>query len=140
VKEQLLELARALSELANVTSDEGPAKREPTKADLLREAKHQFKSHLLREAHFTGLPFHETGWEILLELYIAEAEGRRLNVMAIGLESHIPSATLVRWIALLEQRRLVFRQPDHTDRRRTWISLTPLGSEKLDLCLRQCMG
>lgn len=142
VREQLLALARALSELANVTtdeSDESHPRHKPTKADLLQEARHQFKTQLLREAHFEGLPFHETGWEILLELYIAEAEGRKLNVTAIGLDGHIPNATLVRWIALLEHRKLVFRQPDTIDRRRTWIGLTSLGSEKLDLCLRECV-
>jgi DNA-binding MarR family transcriptional regulator len=143
VREQLLELARALNELANVADEERHARHEsvhePSKAELLREARHQFKAQLVREAHFEGLPFHETGWEILLELYIAEAEGRKLNVTAIGLDGHIPNATLVRWIALLEQRQLVFRQPDTIDRRRTWIALTPLGSEKLDLCLRECV-
>lgn len=139
VRELLLELARALSELANVTSDDGQPRNMPTKADLLHEARHQFKAQLLREAHFEGLPFHETGWEILLELYIAEAEGRKLNVTAIGLDGHIPNATLVRWIALLEHRQLVFRQPDTIDRRRTWIGLTSLGSEKLDSCLQECV-
>lgn len=139
MREQQLEMARALHALANEPEVDANNTIEPTKADLLREAKHQFKSQLLREAHFEDLPFHETGWEILLELYIAEAESRRLNVTAIGLEGHIPNATLVRWIALLEQRHLISRQPDDVDRRRTWISLTALGSEKLDFCLDECV-
>lgn len=139
VREKLLELARALNALAIGAESPSQEPRIPTKDELLREAKNQFKTQLVREAHFEGLPFHETGWEILLELYIAEAEGRRLNVTAIGLEGHIPNATLVRWIALLEQRQLVARQPDNVDRRRTWISLTSLGSEKLDFCFRECV-
>ncbi|WP_054105980.1 MarR family transcriptional regulator [Novosphingobium sp. AAP83] len=139
MREKLLELARALHALANSTGEPENIRLEPTKDELLGEARHQFKTRLLREAHFEGLPFHETGWEILLELYIAEAEGRKLNVTAIGLDGHIPTATLVRWIALLEQRQLLVRQPDTTDRRRTWISLTALGIEKLDFCLWACI-
>lgn len=139
MREKLLELARTLSELANAANAQDEPPREPTKDELLSEAKHQFKAQLLRETHFAGLPFHETGWEILLELYIAKAEGRRLNVTAIGLEGHIPNATLIRWISVLEQRHLISREPDEVDRRRTWISLTPLGDEKLNVCLTECV-
>jgi len=139
MREKLLELARALQTLANNAGRPEDSGREPTKDELLAEARHQFKARLLREAHFEGLPFHETGWEILLELYMAEAEGRKLNITAIGLDGHIPTATLVRWIAVLEQRQLVVRQPDMADRRRTWVSLTALGIEKLDFCLRACI-
>ena len=71
MREKLLELARALQTLANNTGRPEEIGREPTKDDLLAEARHQFKARLLREAHFEGLPFHETGWEILLELYMA---------------------------------------------------------------------
>lgn len=139
MREKLLELARALNDLAISTDPSADHQKEPGKVELLREAKHQFKAQLQREAHFDGLPFHETGWEILLELYIAHAECRRLNVTAIGLESHIPNATLVRWITLLEQRNLVSRQPDELDRRRVWIALTVLAREKLELCFRECL-
>lgn len=85
-----------------------------------------------RAAIFEGLEIRDAGWDILIELFIMKSRGIRLSVSDIGREAEIPSATVVRWLALFEQYHFITRDIDAHDRRRTWISLTKLAKSKME--------
>ena len=69
--------------------------------------------------------FSDPAWDILLELYIADATGSQLYASVVGSEAGIPQSTALRWLAVLEKAGLLRRRHDMFDKRRQWIGLTP---------------
>jgi DNA-binding MarR family transcriptional regulator len=69
----------------------------------------------------------DPAWDILLELYIADATGSPLYASVIGSEAEIPQSTALRWLTVLEKSGLVRRRHDVFDKRRQWVGLTPRG-------------
>jgi DNA-binding MarR family transcriptional regulator len=84
-----------------------------------------------RSEHFKASLFSDPAWDILLELFAAELEGRPLNVSAIGLTAKVPGTTVLRWIGVLETEGLIRRRNDPFDGRRSLVSLTEDGSRAL---------
>lgn len=66
-------------------------------------------------------------WDMLLDLYVAEATGRRVSVSDACIAAAVPQATALRWLNMLDQRGLVIRTADQTDRRRWWMTLSDAG-------------
>ncbi|SMC75373.1 winged helix DNA-binding protein [Novosphingobium sp. B1] len=66
-------------------------------------------------------------WLMLLEIYIALHEGRRLSVSGVSSAAGLPSTTGLRHVEMLTQTGLVRRSADWDDKRRTWIMLTDKG-------------
>lgn len=85
-----------------------------------------------REKRLPFLPSCNPGWKILIELYIAQTDNRPISITDIGHVSAIPTATILRWLALLADNGLVVRSPDTKDRRRTWLNLTPEGESAVE--------
>lgn len=54
--------------------------------------------------------FGEPAWDILLNLFIAGCEGRRLTVAAVCAGAGAPASTALRWITILEKRGMVIRE------------------------------
>ena len=79
----------------------------------------------------------EPAWDLLLDLYIADAEGRRISVSSACIASRVPTSTALRWIRLLEDRRLIERQTDQADGRRNWVHLSDEGRRKMDCLLEE---
>jgi len=71
--------------------------------------------------------FADPAWDILLELFIADATNSKLSVTAVGLESGVAMATVIRWISILENHGLVRRTADLSDKRRIWVSMSNKG-------------
>ncbi|CAH0497089.1 winged helix DNA-binding protein [Novosphingobium sp. CECT 9465] len=71
--------------------------------------------------------FGEPGWDILLDLYIAQQRQTDLQVSSVCLDSGVPSTTILRWIARLEDEGLVYRTADTADARRRYVRLTEQG-------------
>ena len=80
-------------------------------------------------------------WDIMLDLYLAETELKPVSVSSACIGAACPPTTALRWLQVLENRGLIERCGDPGDKRRTVISLTPLGRSKtieaLDLHLRE---
>ena len=80
-----------------------------------------------RRAYFAPDLFHEPAWDMLLSLFLANEEGRILNVKALVASSDAPVTTSQRWIDHLHKLRLIDRVGDPDDRRRVEISLSDTG-------------
>lgn len=79
--------------------------------------------------------FANPAWDVLLDLYINHAEGRRECVSSVCLASSAPPTTVLRWITVLEAQNLIDRSPDPKDKRRALIELSPEGLEKMHIAL-----
>jgi DNA-binding MarR family transcriptional regulator len=90
-------------------------------------ARAEMKARLRRGLFFKESLFSDPAWDILIDLFIAEAEGTRRAVSAVGLTANIPSTTALRWINVLEREGLIEREDDVRDGRRVFISLTDQG-------------
>jgi MarR family transcriptional regulator, temperature-dependent positive regulator of motility len=71
--------------------------------------------------------FAEPAWDILLDLYIAHCRRADIQVSSVCLDAGVPSTTILRWIARLEDEGLIFREPDGSDARRRYVRLTDEG-------------
>lgn len=75
--------------------------------------------------------FGEPGWDILLDLYIAEQRRSEIQVSSVCLDASVPSTTILRWIARLEREGLIYRVSDNSDARRRYVRLTDNGREMM---------
>ena len=89
-----------------------------------------------RGKFFKASLFSDPAWDILLELFAAELEGRKVSITTVGLTAHIPPTTALRWIGALEQEGLLRRANDPLDRRRSFVSLSDDGSRAMALYMQ----
>lgn len=78
----------------------------------------------LRARHLQGNLFADPAWDLLLNLYLALLEQRRVAVSALFASGGVPQSTNFRWLAKLEYEGLVQRTEDPLDARRAWVTLT----------------
>lgn len=71
--------------------------------------------------------FGEPGWDILLDLYIAHAEGKQVSVSSACIGSASPATTGLRWLSVLAEQGLIAREADEQDQRRIMVRLTHSG-------------
>lgn len=76
--------------------------------------------------------FGEPTWDILLDLYIAARENRRVPTTSACIGAHVPPTTALRWLRILEARGIVEREEDGRDGRRTFVHLSARGLSSMD--------
>jgi DNA-binding MarR family transcriptional regulator len=94
---------------------------------------HDFRSR--RKEFFPMELFGEPAWDMLLDLYASEGEGRLVSATSASVASGAPITTGLRWIRHLEKHLLVERQPGARDRRYSIINLTPEGRKAVERCI-----
>jgi DNA-binding MarR family transcriptional regulator len=87
----------------------------------------EIKTRARRRLFFKPTLFSDPAWDILLELFAAHAEGRRVSISAAGLAANIPLTTALRWISALQREHLIERQDDPHDKRRSFVTLSETG-------------
>lgn len=107
-----------------------------TKAAMLRDSGVVFYDSLhvrvksviaarkLRAKHLAGGLFADPAWDLLLEIFEAHLEQRRISASALFNAGGLPQSTNFRWLAKLEADGLIERSVDPLDARRTWVSLS----------------
>jgi DNA-binding MarR family transcriptional regulator len=75
--------------------------------------------------------FFDPAWDILLEIYLADLQGRKVNITKISDIADIPQTTGLRWIKVLTERGLALRSDDPLDRRRCFIIITDNGRDRM---------
>ena len=79
-----------------------------------------------RLAHFVDADlFADPARDILLDLFVAGEEGRRISISSCCIAASVPPTTALRWIGMLKKRNLIRETVDPADGRRKWLSLTP---------------
>ncbi|WP_298303259.1 winged helix DNA-binding protein [uncultured Erythrobacter sp.] len=76
--------------------------------------------------------FGEPAWDILLDLYIAQAERKKVSVSSACIGSAAPPTTGLRWLGVLSEQGLVLREHDPEDQRRVLVRLTEKGLASMD--------
>lgn len=76
--------------------------------------------------------FGEPAWDILLDLYIAQAEKKSVSVSSACIGSAAPPTTGLRWLGVLAEQDLVMREHDPEDQRRVLVRLTERGLTAMD--------
>lgn len=71
--------------------------------------------------------FGEPAWDILLDLYIAQGEGKSVSVSSACIGSAAPATTGLRWLGVLADEGLIVREADPADHRRVMVRLTTAG-------------
>ncbi len=76
--------------------------------------------------------FGEPAWDILLDLYIAQAEDKPVSVSSACIGSAAPPTTGLRWLGVLADHGLVEREHDPDDQRRVLVRLTDKALAAMD--------
>lgn len=130
IADQLAELAEGLRCGMQSRSVAIPIPQTPTarKAAFLKIAKRTYANRRRRDG-ILGNPalLGEPAWDILLDLYIAQAEGHSVSVSSACIGSAAPATTGLRWLGVLQEEGLVQRVNDPEDQRRVLVLLSPEG-------------
>lgn len=95
---------------------------DPIWVELARQA---YRDRRQRVAIFDDATlFGEPAWDILLDLFIAAKERKRVSVSSACIASAVPPTTGLRWVAALEAKNLIVREVDPDDARRYFLRLT----------------
>ena len=76
--------------------------------------------------------FGEPGWDILLDLYIAQVEEKPVSVSSACIGSASPPTTGLRWLGVLTEQGLIAREHDPLDQRRVLVRLTDKALDAMD--------
>lgn len=131
LNEEVARLAEVLSQLTAAppggVRDRTPGYRtEPTAEPDPdpRTIRATIRARRLRDQHFASELFADPAWDMLLDLYAARLEGRRVSVSSLCIAAAVPPTTALRWIGTMHDADLFGREADPTDKRRAHITLT----------------
>jgi hypothetical protein len=132
--EELVAIAARLRELSENAQPDSPSTQAASggtprsRYRYLGIARQAYALRRKRAAIF-GNPelFGEPAWDILLDLYIAHAEGKPVSVSSACIGSAAPATTGLRWLGVLADEGFVVRENDAEDQRRVLVRLTPAG-------------
>lgn len=123
-----LEIGQAISADADtheIDSSKGASQDHPIWVELARQT---YEDRRRRTKIFGSEDlFGEAAWDILLDLFIAAKERRRVSVTSACIGSAVPSTTALRWITILEKQGLLVREADPGDARRVYVKLSARG-------------
>lgn len=103
-----------------------PDARNPSERRLA-EARAVLAGRRRRTTHFNGVRFYDPSWDMILELYVATCEQRRIAVSQLCRLSGGSTTTALRHIEHLEALGYIVRQTDPDDGRRLIVgTLAPL--------------
>jgi hypothetical protein len=139
LNEEVARIADALARLTrgeeiehrNGVRDPGMGYRGPEGPDVpeasAQEIRAVIRSRRLRAQFFTQELFADPAWDMLLDLFAAYLEQRRVSVSSLCIAAAVPPTTALRWIGTLHDAGLFERQADPSDRRRAYIALSARG-------------
>jgi DNA-binding MarR family transcriptional regulator len=76
-----------------------------------------------RNEQFPAALFADPAWDILLDLYVAHADGLLISVTSAVIAADVPASTALRWISHMTKQGYLRRSPDPHDRRRVHVEL-----------------
>lgn len=104
---------------------------------IIALAEAALETRRLRARLFPELPLAEPLWDVLLTLYVKQANGYRVSLDHLTLESEFPPPRVRQCVAELVNAGLVQLNPDRFDSALAWLTLAEEGEARMaDLMLR----
>lgn len=124
-------LARQLEEL--LRSSQGPCRESAPDASsaMIEVARRDFEARRERDRVFGAGTFADPAWDLLLDLFVAGEEGRRVDAFSLCGRTALPEGVILRSIAHLVQSNLVTRQSKAGEPRSIYLVLTADGQAKM---------
>lgn len=82
------------------------------------------RARRMRNRYFHGDLFADPAFDMLLDLYAARLEGKRVAISSLCIAAAVPATTALRWIKALTARGMFIRSADPRDARRVYIDLS----------------
>jgi hypothetical protein len=95
------------------------------------EIRGAIRARRIRNQFFDEALFADPAWDMLLDLFAAELEQRRVSVSSLCIAAAVPPTTALRWISTMHDAGLFQRHADPSDRRRAYIGLSQKGVEAM---------
>jgi DNA-binding MarR family transcriptional regulator len=131
LREQLGTALRIVDELV-----ESPVARLSDQPVSEKEVRALLRLRRNRDRFFTGDLFADPAWDVLLELYAAALGQFKVSVSSLCVGAAVPATTALRWINHLEEKGMIVRRPDPTDRRRHFLMLSSEAAEAMSSFFR----
>lgn len=96
------------------------------------EAKAMLRDLAARATAFDPGLFGDPAWAILTDLYVSASERRTVSVTDACHAARVPLTTALRYISTLEERGMIRRSADTSDRRRTNLHLTTATEQAMN--------
>jgi DNA-binding MarR family transcriptional regulator len=93
------------------------------------------ESRRRRQDFFSAELFADAAWDILLRLFLAQLDGRKIGAADLQYSSAIPKSTTKRWIDKLERDGWVRRAADTAFPARQVVELSGAGSRAMNCWL-----
>lgn len=94
-----------------------------------------YRARRLRNKFLPAELFGEPAWDMLLDLFAARLQKRRISITSACIAAAVPTTTALRWIGLLEEHGLAEREASRADARVRWVHLTDAGEAAMTACL-----
>jgi hypothetical protein len=135
ISEEVGRIASALAAL----SEEDRAAADVAKGKVRVDAglvRTMIRARRLRDQFFHSEIFADPAWDMLLDLFAARLEKRRVAVSSLCIAAAVPSTTALRWIKSLSDQGLFVRIADPEDGRRVFIELSDGAAAAMENYLR----
>jgi hypothetical protein len=129
--EILLASVRDVASQASARDDEGTGL-DTVWTNALTWAKATYYARRVREEVFGSDMFADARWDILLDLFLAQLLGKRVQVSSACIASAVPPTTALRHIQEMCESGVLDRQQCPDDNRRCYLSLSPQSFEKME--------
>lgn len=134
---RLLELVAKVADQGECAPDEAISRMEKlvaaaarhTSAALAEFIARMSKIRMRRNEIIGAHLFRDPAWDMLLELFVAEEQGKPVSVSSLCYASGVPPTTALRYIALLQKHELITREGDRKDHRRCFVHPTERAVE-----------
>ncbi len=129
---QLAAMADDMLALAAQLDEKGDYAPEALDSRMALLARDAYRNRRLRGQFFDDEAlFGEPAWDLLLDLFIAAREGKKVPVTSACIGAAVPTTTALRWLAVLEGRGLIIREADGRDARRIFVRLSPEADQQV---------
>jgi hypothetical protein len=114
-----------------LADDADPGAWTKDEAMALVDARIEYRARREREYIFGEGRFADPVWDILLDLFIARSEGRKVSVSSACIAAMVPPTTALRHIANMADDGLVERTRHPKDNRCSYLSLSDTAYSKM---------
>jgi DNA-binding MarR family transcriptional regulator len=97
----------------------------------LRLARRIYAFRRRRDRLLADFEFFDPSWDLILDLFIAAEEGRRVALSSAWIAAAVPKTTAQRTIERLVSQGHLSLEPDMHDRRRAYVHLSPVLHERI---------